>query len=234
MGELSLITRLSEGENEHQDFKFCITDSRKLAETISAFSNASGGSVFIGVKDNGKIRGIDPEEEGFMADAAASMYCNPPVNCGLKVWETSEGKVLELLVPPVQNRPVMADTSDHGWRAFIRVGDINHLAPWILTECWKLQQSSESLSYKHTPREGRIFSALREGVLLSQKQLEKITRIPRPILIKLMGKLLCWEVVQLQWGVEGPLYRLNPESPVSPENLNQSKVPFRNNKAIEK
>jgi predicted HTH transcriptional regulator len=214
MAEIHLSSRLLEGENEHQDFKFCITDSRKLAETISAFSNAAGGSVFIGVKDNGKIKGIDPEEEGFMVDAAVSMYCKPAVDCKLKVWETLEGRVLEVLVPVSERKPVYAKTEHGEWRAFYRVNDINHLAPWILTECWKLRQSISPVEYRHTPREGLIFSAFHESGTLSQKQLEKKTRIPRPALIRLMGKLLCWNVILLHWGTTGPLYSLNPESPI--------------------
>ena len=42
-----------EGEHEHQDFKYQITDARKIARSISAFANNSGGHLLIGVKDNG-------------------------------------------------------------------------------------------------------------------------------------------------------------------------------------
>lgn len=226
--------RLGEGENEHQDFKFCITDSRKLAETISAFSNARGGSIFIGVKDNGKIKGVDPEEEGYMAEAAASLYCSPVVVCTFKVWETTEGNVLEVLVPEAPDKPVMAKTSDEKLKPFFRVKDINHLAPWALTECWKMSQNPNPLGYRHTPRDSKIFTVMADGNLVSQKQLERRTRIPRPILNKLLGKLLCWDVIKLDWGPEGPLFRLNTESPLDLNNLAQSNVPLRNNRAMEK
>ena len=42
-----------EGEHEHQDFKYQITDARKIARSIAAFANNSGGHLLIGVKDNG-------------------------------------------------------------------------------------------------------------------------------------------------------------------------------------
>lgn len=44
-----------EGEHEHQDFKYQITDARKIARSIAAFANNSGGHLLIGVKDNGNI-----------------------------------------------------------------------------------------------------------------------------------------------------------------------------------
>ena len=43
---------VSEGEHVHQDFKFAITDARKIAKSLSAFANTEGGRLLIGVKDN--------------------------------------------------------------------------------------------------------------------------------------------------------------------------------------
>jgi hypothetical protein len=70
---------VEEGEHEHQDFKFEISDARKIARSISAFANTGGGRLLVGVKDNGKIAGIRSEEEIYMIEAAATMYCEPKV-----------------------------------------------------------------------------------------------------------------------------------------------------------
>ena len=54
--ETSYIQKLiAEGEHQKQDFKFAISDIRKIAKSISAFSNTEGGRLLIGVKDNGKM-----------------------------------------------------------------------------------------------------------------------------------------------------------------------------------
>ena len=68
---------IEEGEHEHQDFKFKISDARKIARSISAFANNSGGHLLIGVKDNGKVVGVESDEEIYMIEQAASMYCQP-------------------------------------------------------------------------------------------------------------------------------------------------------------
>lgn len=70
---------ISEGEHVCQDFKFAISDARKIAKSLSAFANTQGGRLLVGVKDNGKIAGVRSEEEIYMIDAAAQMYCQPPV-----------------------------------------------------------------------------------------------------------------------------------------------------------
>ena len=43
---------ISGGENQQLDFKYCVSDSRKIAKTLVAFSNSDGGKLLIGVKDN--------------------------------------------------------------------------------------------------------------------------------------------------------------------------------------
>lgn len=83
---------VSEGEHCHQDFKFEISDARKIARSLSAFANTEGGRLLVGVKDNGKIAGIRSEEEIYMIEAAATLYCRPAVD--LKTQATTwKGKM---------------------------------------------------------------------------------------------------------------------------------------------
>ena len=71
-GDAQALQRMiREGEHQQQDFKFRIDSTAKIAKTLSAFANTDGGKLLIGVKDNGKITGIDPEEEFFMIEGAA-------------------------------------------------------------------------------------------------------------------------------------------------------------------
>jgi len=60
---------VSEGEHCHQDFKFEISDARKIARSLSAFANTEGGRLLIGVKDNGKIAGVRSDEEIYMIES---------------------------------------------------------------------------------------------------------------------------------------------------------------------
>ncbi|MDG1657023.1 MAG: ATP-binding protein, partial [Crocinitomicaceae bacterium] len=84
MSDLSTIIRKGEGLN--LDFKFRIDDQKKIARTLVAFANSSGGSLLIGVKDNGKVSGVNPEEEYYMIEGAADLYTQPRVAFDSKVW----------------------------------------------------------------------------------------------------------------------------------------------------
>ena len=68
---------IAEGEHQQQDFKFEISDARKIAKTLSAFANTDGGKLLIGVKDNGKIAGVRSDEEQYMIEAAARTLLQP-------------------------------------------------------------------------------------------------------------------------------------------------------------
>ena len=82
---------ISEGEHIHQDFKFAISDAKKIAKSLSAFANTEGGRLLVGVKDNGKIAGVRSEEEIYMVEAAATLYCRPEIELETHIYHI-EGK----------------------------------------------------------------------------------------------------------------------------------------------
>ena len=125
---------IDEGEHQQLDFKFEISDAKKIARTLSAFSNTDGGRLLIGVKDNGRISGIRSDEEYYMVESAASLFCKPEVRFKSKD-HTIEGKnVLEIYIPPSTIRPVYAKDDHNRWMAYIRVADENILADIIQLE----------------------------------------------------------------------------------------------------
>lgn len=99
---------VSEGEHCHQDFKFEISDARKIARSLSAFANTEGGRLLVGVKDNGKIAGIRSEEEIYMIEAAATMYCCPKVEIETRTYLVEGKSVLEVSIGEMAVKPVYA------------------------------------------------------------------------------------------------------------------------------
>ena len=82
-----IYTLIAEGEHVEQDFKYEISDARKIARTLSAFANTQGGRLLIGVKDNGRIAGVRSDEEMYMIEAAAHLYCKPEVVVAMHVYK---------------------------------------------------------------------------------------------------------------------------------------------------
>ena len=90
---------IAEGEHQMLDFKFEVSDCKKIARSLAAFANTDGGRLLIGVKDNGAISGIRTEEEKHMIQTAAKMYCKPEVKFKANEWVINGKKVLEIIIP---------------------------------------------------------------------------------------------------------------------------------------
>jgi predicted HTH transcriptional regulator len=76
---------LKEEEGLKLEYKQQISSQEKIAKTLSAMSNTAGGMILIGISDQRKIIGIDPEEERYMIAAANEHYFVPKANLDLHV-----------------------------------------------------------------------------------------------------------------------------------------------------
>lgn len=84
-------------ESEILDFKQGITNPAKIAKTLVAFANTSGGMLAIGISDQRRIIGIDENEEQFMLEKASEEFCFPPVPYHLELYETNHQDGEELV-----------------------------------------------------------------------------------------------------------------------------------------
>ena len=152
---------IEQGEHEHQDFKYQITDARKIARSIAAFANNSGGHLLIGVKDNGNISGVRSEEEIYMIETAAQMYCRPEQKVSFKVFNIKGKSVVKADIPEAMEKPVEAPDDNGNWHVYYRVADENVLASRLHERI--LSQETESAE-EHTAE--TISYSEREQVLL--------------------------------------------------------------------
>jgi len=136
-----LLDRIAEGEGLHLDFKHCISDSGKIARSLAAYANTDGGSLLIGVRDNGSISGISSDEECYMIETASMLYTYPVVEYST-INHIVEGKtVLEVVVERSEKLPHYAPDVRGDMRAFVRCDDKNVLAPPELVRYWRQSKS---------------------------------------------------------------------------------------------
>lgn len=130
---------IAEGEHVRQDFKFEVSDSRKIARSLSAFANTDGGRLLIGVKDNGRIAGVRSEEEMYMVEAAAQVYCTPEVEVEMRVYRPEGRSVLIASVEPAPRKPVMVKEEGGRKLAYVRIADENILASPVHIGVWRCE-----------------------------------------------------------------------------------------------
>lgn len=137
-GKYYIASLIEEGEHEHQDFKFAVSDARKIARSLSAFANNDGGRLLIGVKDNGVIAGVRNEEDVYVVEQAAEMYCVPSQQLRVTAFKTDGGHtVMRVEIDRAVTRPVQVKESGGELKAYYRVRDENIAAPQLLVRAWR-------------------------------------------------------------------------------------------------
>jgi hypothetical protein len=200
---------ISEGEHQELDFKFEISDARKIARTLSAFSNTDGGRLLIGVKDNGRIRGVRSDEEFYMVETAASLHCKPEVKFRSQNYSIEGKTVLEIYVPPVTRRPVYARDERERWMAYLRVNDENILAGIVQLEVWKQENRKRGKLLEFTRREEIVLGYLKDNPGSTLSRILRDTGFPRRELVSLLTKLVLFDVVEMDFRLGNNCFRLN-------------------------
>ena len=175
---LKLIKMIAEGEHQRQDFKYCINDSRKIARSMVAFSNADGGRLLLGIRDNGSVAGVKSDEEYYMAEAAAKLYSKPPVNFKTQQWLIEGKTVLEIMIPKSSEIPHFAQNDDGKWLVYIRKDDQNIVAPGILLKVWEQRKNPQGVFISFTDEEKRLLSILGSEQHLSLNQFTRKAKLP--------------------------------------------------------
>jgi predicted HTH transcriptional regulator len=138
---------IAEGEHQHQDFKYLISDARKIARSISAFANNDGGHLLIGVKDNGVMAGVRNEEDIYVVEQAADLYCDPPQKIEFTAFNVDHGTVvIRAKIARADSRPVCVKEADGKLKAYYRVKDENIVAHPLMVEMWRKRESDDSRS----------------------------------------------------------------------------------------
>ena len=187
---------IDEGEHVRQDFKFAISDARKIAKSISAFSNTGGGRLLVGVKDNGNIAGGRSEEEIYMIEAAAKMYCIPEVSISNKIYRVQGKDVLEVTIEESENKPVCAvDVNNKAW-AYVRINDENILADTVCLNMWKHNKQEEKVVVTYSEREKHLLNILDKYGELTLNRCSKLSNIPRITTSRLLADFIRFNLVE--------------------------------------
>ena len=192
----SYIKRLIQsGENQQLDFKFEISDSRKIAKTLVAFSNTDGGTLLIGVKDNGKIAGVRTDEEFFMVQAAAGMYCKPEVLFESKRW-TVEGKtVLEITIPKGLDYPYFAQTEPDKWLAYVRIKDENILATSVHLKVWRNKTHDRGILMEYSEKVKKLLQYLELNQSISISKFCRTAFLPKKAAENILADLIYFGLI---------------------------------------
>jgi len=116
---------IAQGENIALEFKRADINADSLAKEIVAFANSSGGSILIGVEDDGAASGIESSKiNEEWASNIARNNCIPAVDVEAAEVDLEGKKILYIKVPKGKDKPYQTNRFQY----LIRVGSTNRVA----------------------------------------------------------------------------------------------------------
>jgi predicted HTH transcriptional regulator len=199
---------IEQGEHQQQDFKFEISDARKIAHSLAAFANTDGGRLLVGVKDNGAIAGVRSNEEFYMVEMAAQLYCNPPVDFTIAEHLIDGKTILEIYVPKSEAGPHYARDKEDKWMIYIRVKDKNFLANRVLLKVWKRKKQPHGTILRYTEPEKSLLTYLSENNQITVREFVQKASISRNAAENILVNFISLGIAEIDFQENETYYKL--------------------------
>jgi hypothetical protein len=213
---------IAEGEHQMLDFKFEVSDSRKIARAMVAFANTDGGRLLIGVKDNGSIAGVRTEEEFYMVEGASRLFCKPEIGIKIRQWNVEGKTILEVIVQPGGEKPYRAMDEKGRWRAYLRQRDENFQASRVSCLVWEREKSGAGtfLNFGHAER--LLLKHLESHPWITLAGFRRIAGITRERAEDILANFIMLKILDTEYIEQDIIYRLRPGSEKVFEGLDRS------------
>lgn len=139
---MNICELLKQGENAAIEFKEVNVRSESLAKEMVAFANTQGGTLLLGVSDNGEILGISDNKnhEEYLANIARNNVI-PALDIGIEKITLENKTIIAVIIPKGKDKPYQTLNNQF----LIRIGSTNRVA--TQAELMRLFQQSGVFHY---------------------------------------------------------------------------------------
>ncbi len=173
---------VSFGEGFHIEFKRRAPQPERLAKEVIALANARGGKLFIGVDDDGTIRGVrDAEEERFALRQALDAHCDPPIAVAIEAVEvTHKREVLVVDVPESPEKPhYLVNGNGRVRAAYVRVADQSIEASREAVRLMKHERAPTDVRFEFGDKERALMRYLDRHEQITVEGFARLADIPK-------------------------------------------------------
>ncbi|MFD2935229.1 AlbA family DNA-binding domain-containing protein [Spirosoma flavum] len=97
---------IRQGEHTRLEFKRSLSSAYRIARTLAALANTSGGTLLIGISDNGKIVGVPSEiREMEKIEEAADRLVEPALSISYEIMAPDGRLILIITIPESDEKP---------------------------------------------------------------------------------------------------------------------------------
>ncbi len=164
---------IAQGEGSRLEFKRTISTSARIARTLCAFSNTGGGTLLIGVNDDGKICGVDSEiREMRKIEQATDLMVEPELSISYQVVKVDGKPVIVIDVPESTDKPHFV-VDDQGNRTiYVRAKDKS-----VPTNKLIMEQELADKSLLQSPNVKTLLQYLRKNESITADRMAKLVNI---------------------------------------------------------
>ena len=163
---------------------------------MCSFANTKGGTLLIGVRDNGSIAGIKSEDEIYMLDLAAKFYCKPSLDIRITLWNIGQKEIVECTIPIGSQQPYFAKGEDEKWWAYVRVNDKSLLASKVVLDVMKRTQSDKNTFIKYSSKEKAILNYLQKNERITLQEFRKMVNISKQRASRILVNLISAGIIR--------------------------------------
>lgn len=194
---------VSFGENDCQIFVENVDDALEIGKTMVALSNSNGGSILIGLKKNGKIIGINPDDEIQKLTSISKSFCEPNIIFSSRVLQEGFRMTLEVSVLTSEIKPckLIGISSING--VYIRKKNQNILANKILLNVWKYKERNEIKPIEFSKEELSVLDLIKNNPFISLTQIYKKSASPMIEIDYILVRFISWDVILMDINEDG-------------------------------
>ncbi len=179
--ELQMV--VAQGEGLHVEFKHKLPEWPKLMRELVAFANTQGGTLFVGVEDDGVISGLrDPREIEEAITLNLDAWVRPALDWRLEVVPLSRKRaVVAIVVPRSKTKPHFAlesETDDIG-HPLIRIADSSVRATKETTELLRYEGRERDMKVEYGDKERILMHYLETAKRITVQEYADLAKIPR-------------------------------------------------------
>jgi ATP-dependent DNA helicase RecG len=171
---------IANGESRKVEFKESLKLKDEIGQAVSAFSNASGGKVLVGVGDDGRIKGIEIGKKTVENLANyIKQHTDPQIYPRISLQKTDNKRIVIIEVEESSEKPVFFKA-----RAYKRIGRATHKL--ASSEIRKLARESGGKVYwdRQVCEEAGLDDIDDEKVKWYLEKRENVRKIPKQLDIK--------------------------------------------------
>jgi len=141
VGSADLEEIIKRGENEQVEFKRDLSNREDFLETVSAFANTEGGSILVGVDDNGTVIGNYEKKFEERVQSMVSDNCEPAPKIRVEKKELQSRTLYVVQVPEGAEKPY--NLRNRGF--YVRAGSTDRLVSRLEMDRMYAEKRSPSL-----------------------------------------------------------------------------------------